>query len=403
MDMILKLLLILQLPAVLCQDDGSSDLSKAFITLGILFGALVISLIVAKIVDFCYDRSTLSDDASDISEHTRKLIRARLAVMAFPKRGEPVNPASKAQRVSRVIRIWSAKSKRNSQISADIVEKGGIDVRGEKQGLKVAFIDIPDTIPQKDLSKNTTVSTLQVPLDPDVMVLESADDLSDNSASQNIPVVLKVPVLPPASTLLKQETKKPVESQMNGAKSAGSVANTDTQTIQLPSTPKSIPKNETKSSTAVPTPLYVPSTSKPLNKSKSAPSINPRTNSPMKEKPQNAFRSPSPPKILVKKPTESEFVPVVSRNPSTKTNIKTVSEKDKNQTDIVTTQPKSTRTMSAKSESSSPRQASEKRRLQTTARSAPSKILSTSNDDGKKMVHFKAESKKSAPPNKSLK
>ena len=63
---------------------------KALITVGVLGGAIVVAVIVAKIVDYCYDhRIAISDDDSDISESTRDLIRMRLALTAFKKKTKP--------------------------------------------------------------------------------------------------------------------------------------------------------------------------------------------------------------------------------------------------------------------------------------------------------------------------
>ncbi|KAK3603932.1 hypothetical protein CHS0354_042944 [Potamilus streckersoni] len=69
-------------------DSSSNALSpttKALITFGIAIGAFLISLIVSKLVDYCYDKQTIQDDSSDISEHTRNLIRARMSVLQLKK------------------------------------------------------------------------------------------------------------------------------------------------------------------------------------------------------------------------------------------------------------------------------------------------------------------------------
>ncbi|KAL8559416.1 hypothetical protein ACOMHN_045213 [Nucella lapillus] len=101
--------------------DSSSSSSetdntqKALITVGVLGGCILVAIVVAKIVDYCYDHHVaISDDASDISEHTRDLIRSRLAVTAFrSKRKAPGDGAP----VPDIIRIWSAKAKESRKIA----------------------------------------------------------------------------------------------------------------------------------------------------------------------------------------------------------------------------------------------------------------------------------------------
>ena len=87
---------------------------KALITVGVLGGAIVVAVIVAKIVDYCYDhRIAISDDDSDISESTRDLIRMRLALTAFkkkPKTGEKDKDKddveAKQRKVSKLVSKW---------------------------------------------------------------------------------------------------------------------------------------------------------------------------------------------------------------------------------------------------------------------------------------------------------
>ena len=77
--------------SIISDNTNSIDNSqKALITVGVLGGAIVVAVIVAKIVDYCYDhRIAISDDDSDISESTRDLIRMRLALTAFKKKTKP--------------------------------------------------------------------------------------------------------------------------------------------------------------------------------------------------------------------------------------------------------------------------------------------------------------------------
>ncbi|XP_060063130.1 uncharacterized protein LOC132543631 [Ylistrum balloti] len=83
---------------------------KLIATVCIVIAAIIISVVVAKIADMCYDRHVLRDDASDISDHTKGLIRARLAIIQMKKKDRP-----KKNSIS-MLQVWSAKAKKsNSQ------------------------------------------------------------------------------------------------------------------------------------------------------------------------------------------------------------------------------------------------------------------------------------------------
>ncbi|XP_069111994.1 uncharacterized protein [Argopecten irradians] len=97
--------------------SGSSSASydasiKLIATICIVLAAIIISVVVAKIADMCYDRHVLRDDASDISDHTKGLIRARLAIIQMKKKDKP------KKGTMGMIRIWSAKAKGTSQTPA---------------------------------------------------------------------------------------------------------------------------------------------------------------------------------------------------------------------------------------------------------------------------------------------
>nr|KAG5708038.1 hypothetical protein BaRGS_025176 [Batillaria attramentaria] len=103
--------------------NSDTEYQKAIITVGVLAGALIIAVIIAKIVDYCYDHHiAINDNASDISEHTRNLIRARLVVSKLgnlrrnkqqtePKTDKPEENSRK------IIRIWSARAKESRRIA----------------------------------------------------------------------------------------------------------------------------------------------------------------------------------------------------------------------------------------------------------------------------------------------
>ncbi|XP_076449277.1 uncharacterized protein LOC143285748 isoform X2 [Babylonia areolata] len=105
--------------------SGPDNTQKALITLAVLGGCILIALVVAKLVDYCYDHHVaINDDASDISEHTRNLIRSRLTVAAFRgKRKAQVDATATngGQEISakqrKIIRIWSAKAKESRRIA----------------------------------------------------------------------------------------------------------------------------------------------------------------------------------------------------------------------------------------------------------------------------------------------
>ena len=94
------------------------DFPKAVITIGVLFGALIIGLIVSKIVDWCYDNHDVQDDSSDISEHTKELLRTQLELIRIGKK-KAVKDSQKAknstavsqedERTTHAMNLWSNK------------------------------------------------------------------------------------------------------------------------------------------------------------------------------------------------------------------------------------------------------------------------------------------------------
>lgn len=67
------------------QSNGKSPelFPKVLLAVAILGGAVLIGAIVAKIVDFIHDRKSVQDDASDMSDYTRDMLKKRYAIMAF--------------------------------------------------------------------------------------------------------------------------------------------------------------------------------------------------------------------------------------------------------------------------------------------------------------------------------
>ncbi|OWF50147.1 uncharacterized protein LOC110450842 [Mizuhopecten yessoensis] len=113
--------------------------TKLIATVCIIIAAIIISVVVAKIADMCYDRHVLRDDASDVSDHTKGLIRARLAIIQMKKK-------DKSKKTSRnLFRIWSAKTRRANQ-------QQGTNNSSNTQKERSVVINV-DEAPQTD--KNT--------------------------------------------------------------------------------------------------------------------------------------------------------------------------------------------------------------------------------------------------------
>ncbi len=65
-------------------DDGEwTVMTKSVISLTGLGICIVLAGLTAKLVDKCHDRISLRDDASDMSEHTRELLKAKYATALF--------------------------------------------------------------------------------------------------------------------------------------------------------------------------------------------------------------------------------------------------------------------------------------------------------------------------------
>lgn len=165
------------------------ETDKALISLGVLVGAAIISGIIAKIVDICYDRASIRDDASDVSEHTRNLIRARLTVMKFRKKGNndvktPLETETeKKDNAVKVFRIWSAKSrvrahpgtsdKSNNQNGDDKIEVEDVAERVDEESKITKGAANNDSV--ESTEKVVTVDeTVQFASSPDVKRPKSA-------------------------------------------------------------------------------------------------------------------------------------------------------------------------------------------------------------------------------------
>lgn len=97
----------------------NADLPKAVITLGVLGGALVIGLIIAKLADYFYERSSVRDDASDISEHTKELLKTQLELMRMGKNRDRDKAKSETaeEQTARAMTLWSNKVKAKAKLN----------------------------------------------------------------------------------------------------------------------------------------------------------------------------------------------------------------------------------------------------------------------------------------------
>lgn len=101
--------------------NGTSDEAglKAVITCSVLAVAFILSIIIARLVDICYDRRTLADDASDISESTRQIIRARLSVIQFRKK--EIKAANSTSAID-LIRKWVSVIQNKNESRQDVLD-----------------------------------------------------------------------------------------------------------------------------------------------------------------------------------------------------------------------------------------------------------------------------------------
>ncbi|XP_050388736.1 nucleolar protein dao-5 [Patella vulgata] len=243
---------------VLCQDvEISNDVSKAFITIAVLVAILIISFVVAKIFDYCYDHSTLRDDDSNISEDTRKKIRDRLlGAGAKAKKKEVKNKILAVHRASLVIRHLSemATKRRASQQAYEIDEENEDPASGQKKGAaKVTFVDED----QKSLASNS--KTLQVPgkgalkhisngnskVSPAEITPTKKQPSESNQKSKVTPnnkPVQKPPVISAPSSANKTSNVAPSTKAKNGIKAEQTVESQNKVPVEIGSDVKTPPK-----------------------------------------------------------------------------------------------------------------------------------------------------------------
>ncbi|CAC5403977.1 unnamed protein product [Mytilus coruscus] len=77
---------------------------KIVITICIALFGVILAVIIAKVANVCHDRAVIEDDASDISDNTRNIIRARLSLIALQRKARSVGVGQ------RFFRLWSRKA-----------------------------------------------------------------------------------------------------------------------------------------------------------------------------------------------------------------------------------------------------------------------------------------------------
>lgn len=106
---------------------------RAVLTLGIMVIAAIISVILAKLFQyFRKNRIMFDDDKSDISEHTRDLIRTRLSIIRFRMN---TRKASKQSKVLEFLRRWMATVQEKKLQREENTESDKVDAEvGTKNG-----------------------------------------------------------------------------------------------------------------------------------------------------------------------------------------------------------------------------------------------------------------------------
>ena len=94
--------------------DEPPTIPKAVITVAGMIVFVLLALSIAKLVDYCYDRHAISDDASDISDYTREILKGQL-MLAFSKTSnKDKNTKLTTEEVTRkFVKVWRAKVARN--------------------------------------------------------------------------------------------------------------------------------------------------------------------------------------------------------------------------------------------------------------------------------------------------
>lgn len=116
---------------------------KVVITVCIALFAVILAVVIAKLANVCHDKAVIEDDSSDISDNTKQIIKARLALILLQRKSRN---GSMGQRF---FRLWSRKANdtltRDSSFSSEkssgtvinVEEAGSIEVKNKSSTAKL--------------------------------------------------------------------------------------------------------------------------------------------------------------------------------------------------------------------------------------------------------------------------
>ena len=128
----------------------------------------MLGMLVAKLVEYCHERASISDNASDMSDYTRELLKAQL-MLAFNKgkknkKGKPEDIARKYGKLwfgkmmrNKARRIKAGKEAAENKTSSDSTGKNNLltvpsssSVPAAKQGIGRYATRMTKTMPAND-------------------------------------------------------------------------------------------------------------------------------------------------------------------------------------------------------------------------------------------------------------
>ena len=173
------------------EDDG---IPKAFVAFVILAGAVIIGGILAKIVDVIHDRKSVNDDASDMSDYTRVLLKKRFALLAFKKskldgeegEGGKLDAQTMALKLGKKWSLKASQRRLTAVLDRSDVEQG---VVAEEEGEGTPADGLVAYTATSGLSPTAVTST-------SCQVAASATSTSGKDGGKGSPNVLFPPTLP---------------------------------------------------------------------------------------------------------------------------------------------------------------------------------------------------------------
>ena len=94
-------------------EEDTSEVPKAVVTVAGLLIFFTAAFALAKLIDYWHDRRAIRDDASDISDYTKQLLKSQMMMMAFRRgqsKGKKLTPKEAALKFGK---MWRAKVARN--------------------------------------------------------------------------------------------------------------------------------------------------------------------------------------------------------------------------------------------------------------------------------------------------